>query len=174
MALNILTAASSLFFLQVLRNEVCQATTPRLYLHSKPHEAILTRLCLLQYDAVHAELRVHPWICGAASARPPGKRTVILLDSAHFPFPLLLRRQEEDDGSPSPVEIRLSDVAAINYSSGTTRKTKAVAQSHRLLIASALHVHSAPPRAPGGPLWSRCSACPCSTRTASACCCAGS
>ncbi|RCV42102.1 hypothetical protein SETIT_9G188700v2 [Setaria italica] len=81
---------------------------------------------------------------------PAGRKlTVILLDSPQFES--FLHGQESGEDGPA-VEVRQSDVAAINYSSGTTGRTKAVAQSHRRLIASALQFRSAQPRTPGGPV----------------------
>ncbi|KAG2536920.1 hypothetical protein PVAP13_9NG234300 [Panicum virgatum] len=77
--------------------------------------------------------------------------TVVLLDSPQFESFLHEHEPAEADGPP-PVQMRQSDVAAICYSSGTTGRTKAVAQSHRRLIASSLQVPSARPRAPGGPV----------------------
>ncbi|RLN41837.1 4-coumarate--CoA ligase-like 7 isoform X1 [Panicum miliaceum] len=76
------------------------------------------------------------------------KLTVVLLDSPQFESFLHGHEPVEADGPPA--EVRQSDVAAISYSSGTTGRTKAVAQPHRRLIASSLQVPSARPRAPGG------------------------
>ncbi|KAG2547771.1 hypothetical protein PVAP13_9KG123700 [Panicum virgatum] len=78
------------------------------------------------------------------------KLTVVLLDSPRFESFLHGHEPAEADGGPPPVEVRQCDVAAISYSSGTTGRTKAVAQSHRRLIATSLQVPSARPRAPGG------------------------
>ncbi|KAG0548805.1 hypothetical protein BDA96_01G199100 [Sorghum bicolor] len=96
-------------------------------------------------------------------AAASGKVSVILLDSPRFQS-FLLHGHDDEPGAgaaaaagvpvpTTPVEVvRQSDVAAIGYSSGTTGRTKAVAQSHRRLIASALQ-HRSPParRTPGGP-----------------------
>ncbi|RCV42078.1 hypothetical protein SETIT_9G186400v2 [Setaria italica] len=79
------------------------------------------------------------------------KMTVVLLDSPQFES--FLHGHElawADELPPPPVEVRQSDVAVISYSSGTTGRTKAVAQSHRRLMASSLQVPAARPRAPGG------------------------
>ncbi|KAL6627373.1 hypothetical protein ACP70R_031099 [Stipagrostis hirtigluma subsp. patula] len=69
---------------------------------------------------------------------------VVLLDSPRF-----LSFLEGHDDCP-PVLVRQSDVAAISYSSGTTGRTKAVAQTHRRFIESAMQIRPARPRAPGG------------------------
>ncbi|KAF8682033.1 hypothetical protein HU200_045492 [Digitaria exilis] len=91
---------------------------------------------------------------GTAGKLPAGRKmAVVLLDSPQFDS--FLHGHEgvvADDGpllSP-PVEVRLSDVAAISYSSGTTGRTKAAAQSHRRLIASSLQATAARTRAAGG------------------------
>ncbi|PAN46406.1 hypothetical protein PAHAL_9G183500 [Panicum hallii] len=88
----------------------------------------------------------------ATVSKVPAARelTVVLLDSPQFESFLHGHEPVEADGPPA--EVRQSDVAAISYSSGTTGRTKAVAQSHRRLIASSLQVPSARPRAPGGPV----------------------
>nr|CAB3494141.1 unnamed protein product [Digitaria exilis] len=92
---------------------------------------------------------------GTVGKLPAGRKmTVVLLDSPQFES--FLHGHEgvgAEDGPllpPPPVEVRLSDVAAISYSSGTTGRMKAVAQSHRRLIASSLQAIAARPRAPGG------------------------
>lgn len=102
---------------------------------------------------------------GATVGRVPAassqkkKVPIILLDSPQFQS-FLHGHDDEPAGAaaaggapPPPVEVvcRQSDVAAIGYSSGTTGRTKAVAQSHRRLIASALQYRSARPPRPGGP-----------------------
>ncbi|XP_062211677.1 4-coumarate--CoA ligase-like 7 [Phragmites australis] len=76
-----------------------------------------------------------------------GKLTIILLESPQFQS--FLHGQDPSQDGP-PVEVRQSDVAAIGYSSGTTGRTKAVAQSHRRIIASALQIGAARPRTPSG------------------------
>ncbi|XP_066386779.1 4-coumarate--CoA ligase-like 7 [Miscanthus floridulus] len=92
---------------------------------------------------------------GKVPASGKKKASVILLDSPQFQS--FLHGHDEPGFAagvpPPPVEVvRQSDVAAIGYSSGTTGRTKAVAQSHRRLIASALQHRSPPPRrTPGGP-----------------------
>ncbi|TVT96943.1 hypothetical protein EJB05_57827, partial [Eragrostis curvula] len=73
-----------------------------------------------------------------------GRPTIVLLDSARFTSFLHNHEQRQEP----PEEVWQSDVAAINYSSGTTGRTKAVAQTHRRLIASAFQVHAARPRTP--------------------------
>jgi acyl-CoA synthetase (AMP-forming)/AMP-acid ligase II len=81
------------------------------------------------------------------------KLTVILLDSPQYQSFLHGHERVGADSElppPPPAEVRLSDVAAIGYSSGTTGRMKAVAQSHRRLIASSLQVPAARPRAPAG------------------------
>ncbi|CAL4942905.1 unnamed protein product [Urochloa decumbens] len=75
------------------------------------------------------------------------KLAVVLLDSPQFESFLHGHHEMAEDWPEAGV--RQSDVAAIGYSSGTTGRTKAVAQSHRRLIASSLQVRAAPPRTPG-------------------------
>ncbi|XP_066337481.1 4-coumarate--CoA ligase-like 7 [Miscanthus floridulus] len=91
---------------------------------------------------------------GKVPASGKKKASVILLDSPQFQS--FLHGHDEPGFAagvpPQPVEVvRQSDVAAIGYSSGTTGRTKALAQSHRRLIASALQYRSARPRVAGGP-----------------------
>ncbi|CAN6310405.1 unnamed protein product [Urochloa humidicola] len=89
---------------------------------------------------------------GATAGKVPTGRTVVLLDSPEFES--FLRGHEWVGADAWPAAgVRQCDVAAIGYSSGTTGRTKAVAQSHRRLIASALQVRVARPRgAPGAPV----------------------
>ncbi|KAL6848129.1 hypothetical protein ACP4OV_022257 [Aristida adscensionis] len=75
------------------------------------------------------------------------KLRVVLLDSPQFQS--FLEGEERQDDFP-PVQVRQTDVAAISYSSGTTGRTKAVAQTHRRFIMSSLQVAAARPRTPGG------------------------
>ncbi|OEL14608.1 4-coumarate--CoA ligase-like 7 [Dichanthelium oligosanthes] len=115
-----------------------------------PHSPLSTAA-----DVAHAVGLCSPSIVFATadtvSRVPAAARTklaVILLDSPQFAS--LLHGHEQAGADGPPVAVRLSDVAAIAYSSGTTGRTKAVAQSHRRLIASSLEVPTARPRAPGG------------------------
>ncbi|CAN6323452.1 unnamed protein product [Urochloa humidicola] len=86
-----------------------------------------------------------------AAKVPAGGRSrtvVVLLDSPEFESFLHGHEWVGEDGWPPAAGVRQSDVAAIGYSSGTTGRTKAVAQSHRL-IASSLQVRAARPRRRG-------------------------
>ncbi|CAL4917628.1 unnamed protein product [Urochloa decumbens] len=103
-------------------------------------------------DVAHAAGLCDPSLVFATAAtagKVPAGRTVVLLDSPEFES--FLHGHEMGEDWPL-AGVRQSDVAAIGYSSGTTGRTKAVAQSHRRLIASSLQVRAAPPRTPGAPV----------------------
>ncbi|CAN6282428.1 unnamed protein product [Urochloa humidicola] len=85
----------------------------------------------------------------ATAGKVPTGRTVVLLDTPEFESFLRSHEWVGADAWPA-AGVRQSDVAAIGYSSGTTGRTKAVAQSHRRLIASALQVRAARPRRTSG------------------------
>ncbi|KAL6848130.1 hypothetical protein ACP4OV_022258 [Aristida adscensionis] len=78
-----------------------------------------------------------------------GKLCVVLLDSPQFQSFLEGSHHEERQDDFPPVQVRQSDVAAICYSSGTTGRTKAVAQTHRRFTMSSLQAAAARPRTPG-------------------------
>jgi len=76
----------------------------------------------------------------ATTAKLPAGLPTILLDSDRFRS--FLQRQNDGRGEEGLAEVRQSDTAVIQYSSGTTGRVKAAALPHRSFVAMVAGAHA--------------------------------